>query len=275
MTQNTDTIDHVVNLDIVNQLTPTNNATANYTLVLADADRKVIRMTSASANDVLIPTNASVTFNSNTVIDVLSEGAGVTTITGDTGVTINGVSAGTVTIQNQYGSARLLKTGTDIWEISGDLFSSGGGGTTYIQLQRQETSGTQGGTSTSGSWAKLTVNTELEDPGGDVSLASSVITIQAGTYRLRALQMHTRGAGFQIRFQNTSDATTAALGLTSYVGSSLDAGGVTYVGGRFTIASAKNFELQYRVLVTQATNGLGIANGWGTEVYCDIVLEKE
>lgn len=91
-----------------------------YTLVLGDAG-KYVTMTNASANTLTIPTNASVAFPVGTAINVLMLGAGTTTIAGDTGVTVNGVSAGSGDIQTQYQGVALLKTATDVWNVAGDI----------------------------------------------------------------------------------------------------------------------------------------------------------
>jgi len=88
-----------------------------YTLVLGDAF-KTVTMDNASANTLTIPTNASVAFSTGDRIDVWMKGAGVTTITGDTGVTVNGVSAGSGDLA-QYGACSLLKVGTDTWLAGG------------------------------------------------------------------------------------------------------------------------------------------------------------
>ena len=72
-----------------------------YTFVLADADKEV-SMSNASANDALIPANADVAFPIGTCIAVLMLGAGQTSVTADTGVTLNGVSAGSANIGAQY-----------------------------------------------------------------------------------------------------------------------------------------------------------------------------
>lgn len=89
-----------------------------YTLVLTDAG-KVVTMDNASANTLTIPLNASVAFPTNTQIDILMKGAGSTTVTGDTGVTVNGVSAGGATIDGQYKAITLLKVATDTWIMFG------------------------------------------------------------------------------------------------------------------------------------------------------------
>lgn len=90
-----------------------------YQFVLTDAE-KIVTCTNAAAVAVTIPTNASVAFPTNTTITVLQGGAGVVTITGDTGVTVNGVSAGGAAINAQYSGVTLLKTATDTWIMFGD-----------------------------------------------------------------------------------------------------------------------------------------------------------
>lgn len=126
ITENTNTIDTIINKDVVNQITQNDESGTTYTLVLADADRVSVDIANAAANVVTVPTNASVAYPVGTVIDIMQDGAGQTTITGDTGVTINGVSAGSVAIQNQYGACRIRKTAADVWKASGDLFAGGG-----------------------------------------------------------------------------------------------------------------------------------------------------
>ena len=87
-----------------------------YTLVLSDAS-KTVTMSNASAQTLTIPLNSSVAFPTNTIINILQLGAGVTTITGDTGVTVNGVSGGSYDITAQYGGAALIKDATDTWIV--------------------------------------------------------------------------------------------------------------------------------------------------------------
>lgn len=91
-----------------------------YTLVLSDQGEPVT-MDNGSANTLTIPTNAAVPFETGTVINVVQKGAGTTTIAGDTGVTVNGVSAGSGDIQNQYQGVSLLKVATNTWIASGDI----------------------------------------------------------------------------------------------------------------------------------------------------------
>jgi hypothetical protein len=91
-----------------------------YTLVIGDRGQ-VVTMNNASANTVTIPTNASVAFDVGSVVTVIQIGAGVTTIEGATGVTVNGTSGGSVSISAQYQGVSLLKIATNTWIASGAI----------------------------------------------------------------------------------------------------------------------------------------------------------
>ena len=90
-----------------------------YTLVLTDAHKKVT-MSNAAANTLTIPLNSSVAFPTGTVIGVSMLGAGTTTVDGDTGVTVNGVSGGGAAISAQYTGVTLTKLATDTWLMEGN-----------------------------------------------------------------------------------------------------------------------------------------------------------
>jgi hypothetical protein len=96
---------------------------AGYTLVLTDAG-KTVTVSNGSAQNLTIPTNASVAFPTGTLIRVVNIGAGTWTLTGTP--TINGTTA----IPNK-GAVQLLKTGTDTWWASA-MDTAVGGGLTYI-----------------------------------------------------------------------------------------------------------------------------------------------
>lgn len=105
---------------IVAPLDPEINAQTgtSYTLVLTDRGKHVT-MNNGSANTLTIPTNASVAFPTGTIVAVSQLGAGTTTVEGDTGVTVNGVSAGSADLNAQYDGVTLTKLGTDTWLLQG------------------------------------------------------------------------------------------------------------------------------------------------------------
>lgn len=99
----------------INAATLTSNA---YTLVLTDKD-DLVEMSSASANTLNIPLNASVAFAVGSQVHVLQTGAGQTTIAGISGVTVN--SALGLKLRAQWSSVTLIKRATNTWVAIGDL----------------------------------------------------------------------------------------------------------------------------------------------------------
>ena len=87
---------------------------------LALTDKNGIIRSTAAATLTIDPdgTTAYVTGHQS---DLFQAVAGTLTITAGTGVTLNGVSAGSTTIQNQFGAATILKSGANAWDIFGDI----------------------------------------------------------------------------------------------------------------------------------------------------------
>ena len=102
-----------------------NAQTATYTVILSDADQKLITMSVGSANDFLIPTNASVAFATGTIINVIQIGAGQTTIkavtSGTTTILSTGATAAQPKLRAQYSAASCIKVATDTWYVVGDI----------------------------------------------------------------------------------------------------------------------------------------------------------
>lgn len=102
-----------------------NAQTATYTVVLADADQKLVTMSSGSANDFLIPTNGNVAFAVGTVINMIQIGGGQTTIkavtSGTTSILSTGATAAQPKLRAQYSAASCIKVATDTWYVIGDI----------------------------------------------------------------------------------------------------------------------------------------------------------
>lgn len=92
--------------------------TANHDLVLTDANN-VIRMNLSSANNVNIQPDVAVDFPVGTSITIIQIGTGQTTISPQSGVTIQ-ATPGTK-IAAQYGAATLLKVAANTWALFGNL----------------------------------------------------------------------------------------------------------------------------------------------------------
>ena len=96
--------------------TVTNNA---YTLSLLDESALVMIDNLSLPNTVFVPTNAQVPFVVGTQITVLQENIGQTTISGNTGVTVNFTPANR--LRARWSSASLIKVATNEWVLVGDL----------------------------------------------------------------------------------------------------------------------------------------------------------
>jgi hypothetical protein len=145
-----------------------------------------------------------------------------------------------------------------------------------IVLENQVTTGVSGGGSVSGAWRNRVLNVEVLDSGGHCSLSSDTFTLGAGTYFFTCRTTFFGAQRPIARIYNTSDASVVA-----HSGQVSDGGTNNMVGvitGGFTIASAKNFNLQYATNISIGSNGLGLPNQSGQtvpyEIYSQITLFK-
>lgn len=95
------------------------DGSANYTLVAGDIG-KLIKMTSASANAVTFPPNASVPIAVDKEVFGGQYGTGQTTLTPGAGVTLRSAGARLKTA-SQYSGWQATKIATDEWLVFGDL----------------------------------------------------------------------------------------------------------------------------------------------------------
>ena len=91
-----------------------------HTLELIDLG-SILETTGASSVTVTIPDEATVPFEIGTLINVTQVGAGVATITAGAGVSLNGVTGGSVALDGQWSGAALTKRGADAWTVQGAL----------------------------------------------------------------------------------------------------------------------------------------------------------
>lgn len=141
----------------------------------------------------------------------------------------------------------------------------------------EKTSGTVGGTATATAWTKYPLDdSPKQNDRNFSSMASSVLTLVKGKYRVVSEVQFYKVGNCGIRLRNTSDSTTIALGLNGRT----DPGDGTDSKSKFTsidfeISSTKTFELQYYVGATTSTSDLGspITSG-ENEVYGEMIIEK-
>jgi hypothetical protein len=148
-------------------------------------------------------------------------------------------------------------------------------GSTRAIFNETQAANTAGGTNTTGSFTKRTLNTTLVNSISGCSIAASVITLPAGTYVVTASAPFYSTARAQLRLRNTTDSTNDAIGQSGYYVTAYEVQGVSQLMGYFTITGNKNYELQYYSQTVQATNGLGLQMNFGvSEIYSQISIEK-
>lgn len=97
---------------------------------------------------------------------------------------------------------------------------------------------------TIGTWKARPLNQEVYDDGDNVVLAGNTLTIQPGRYECEiSAQSYGIGAGFNIRFQDTTNAVAYPVG-----GGTVQYGVATHTTGSFhlDLSAVTNFQLQQR-----------------------------
>jgi hypothetical protein len=95
-------------------------ATANDVAVIGDANN-VVQMDVATSNTFTVPPNSSVAFPIGSSLELWQKGAGQTTVTGGSGVTILYHASLTLKLKGQNSGASLRKVATDTWRLVGDM----------------------------------------------------------------------------------------------------------------------------------------------------------
>ncbi len=167
-------------------------------------------------------------------------------------------------------STRLASTAFVATAVAGSGFAGA-----LLHVRDQKSTGTDGGTFTTGAWQTRTLNTAVTNEITGASLSANRFTLPTGTYFIiaRAPAMGDLNE-HKSKLRNISDSSDTLLGSSERAGSTAVQTN-SWVIGRFTIASAKIFELQHRCAVTKATDGFGAASGFSvTEVYADVQVWK-
>lgn len=94
--------------------------TDNYTVGLVDVG-KLLTLDAGTTKAFTIPPNSVVAFPLGSTMEFAALGTGTVNVTGGTGVTVNGVVATAVPLEEQFAKAKIIKLATDTWLLSGQL----------------------------------------------------------------------------------------------------------------------------------------------------------
>ena len=139
-----------------------------------------------------------------------------------------------------------------------------------------QSSGTNGGTFTSGSYVKRTLNTTVVNQITSCTLTSSVISLPAGTYLVYATAPAIEVNNHQTRLRNTTDSTDIQFVSTEFNGATVNIAQTrSEIQTVFTLTATKNIELQHQCQNTRSTYGLGESAAFGNnEIYSQITITK-
>ena len=261
--------------------------------------------TESLLDNPILADSVSVTFASSLTVDFTADETRHVTLTGN----ISSLNAPTVTqgqkvrlilIQDATGSRTWVTNSA--WKFPGgvtpplsttanaiDVLEGFARTTSEIQVtsfKRQDasvpiaifednkSSGTDAGGFTSGADRTRTINTEVSDVSGFASVSSNQITLNAGTYQIDWSAPGYKVGLHQSFLYNATDAATVQRG-SSEKSDASDNTVTRSVGSAIvTIASTKAFEIRHRCSDTRGTDGFGVANSLGTEVYTRVVIRR-
>lgn len=144
-------------------------------------------------------------------------------------------------------------------------------GSSYVRVVEQQAPNTGGGTFTAGAWRVRSLNTELVDTGSIASVASSQVTLPAGTYRFAAYGYARDCAEHRCKLYNATAAADINIG--SCARSAGNNSNASFVHGRFTLAVSSAIELQHYCNTT-GTFGTAMNDG-SVEIYAQVEFWKE
>jgi hypothetical protein len=215
-------------------------------------DHQIVAVVSAGKSTISNPTFQ---LNSDTARTITTRG-GETLAPGDVG------PAGHVMIL-EYNNANSR------WE----LLNPARTGSKYLHIRDEKTQGTHGGDAVSGkTFAARTLNTVVTNEITGASLASDTITLPAGTYRIEASAPAYGVDDHKIILYNVSDSALQLAGSSEHSGTGAQTR--SFVRGKFTISSSKNFQIHHAT-ETARGSGLGRQFSSGVEVYTTVEIWKD
>ena len=177
-----------------------------------------------------------------------------------------GITDGTIVNADINASAAI--DSTKLSGVSAGKFESA-----LLHVRDEKAAGTASGTATSGSFQTRVLNTVMTNEISGASLSSNQITLPSGTYFVYANAQLWSSARGKIKLRNVTDSSDTIIGGCGYSGSG--AAAISFLSGRFTIASQKTFELQHRNETTKTTDGYGVEANYGVaEVFADVQIWK-
>ena len=234
--------------------------------VLDDDDLTTVLMTTSTTDRTVTLPTASANTDRVLTIKKVDSGSGQCAVDGKGSETIDGSTTNiNLKAKNDYVTVQCDGTG---WHI----ISQNRRAIAYVRDEKTTT--TEGGTFTTGAFRTRTLNT-LEGDTSFISLSSSQMTLEAGTYSIQWSCPAYNVDRHQSRLYNTTDTATTLSGQGGYTASGNTVSILSTGAGVFTITGSKVLEVQHDCETTKADNGFGLQGGSGeVEVYTTVMIER-
>lgn len=213
-----------------------------------------------------------------TVTDVDGTEATVSIPGGGSGVELE--DEGVAVTGTPHARLNFTGAGVTVADVDGTeaivTIPGGGGSQGVLWVEDEKPNNTNGGTTTAGAYATRTLNTIRKNTISGASVASNVVTLPAGTYRISASAPGFDCRNHKARWRNTTGNSTTIQGTSEFVDNSDPSTTRSMIQGEFTIAGNTNFELQHRIDENPITNdGFGRESAFGdVEIYSSVFIEK-
>jgi len=157
----------------------------------------------------------------------------------------------------------------------GAVWQSVGFTPSYAIFNEEQASGTNGGAFNSGSYVKRVLNTTIVNNITGCSIASSVITLPAGTYQVFASAPAFSVDGHKCKLRNTTAGTDIAIGVAGYCPPAASVSNLTVLQTSFVLTASTNIELQHRCETTKSVNGFGVGPTFSdNNIFSQITITK-
>ena len=147
---------------------------------------------------------------------------------------------------------------------------------TRAQFQEQQASGTGSSTAFSATtWSKRSINATVVNGIAGCSLATSQITLPAGTFKVTtncATNVAGSNGEYRTRIRNVTDSVTYSSSPGSLVTAGTG-GPANFAQAIFTLAGSKVIEIDSWVSAGTASGGIALSTG-DLEIYTDVIIEK-
>lgn len=141
----------------------------------------------------------------------------------------------------------------------------------FAILQDRKNAGTSGGSTVADTWSTRSLNTEVADSSGIVSLASNVFT-PAVTCLCDFWSVFYRTGIGKCRIWNITDGVEAAVG--SAASASDSAGISSHSIGAVVLSGGKQYRMEYFATSAKSGDGLGRAAGSRAEIFAQVILRR-